>query len=142
MINDISGKIVIQFRDVNNNVINGDFDDIPKNAIIANVFYEYYSISRFSNKSYLQGSYKVIIGHPIYEKDTCVTSDDFCEEIKNEQPMLVVGTVMDTDYYIVPRSQDIVVSNMNDFINVIQEIGVNFLENLDKIDSNLRKLKK
>ncbi len=142
MINDISGKIVIQFRDVNNNVINGDFDDIPKNAIIANVFYEYYSISRFSNKSYLQGSYKVIIGHPIYETDTCVTSDDFCEEIKNEQPMLVVGTVMDTDYYIVPRSQDIVVSNMNDFINVIQEIGVNFLENLDKIDSNLRKLKK
>lgn len=142
MINDISGKIVIQFRDVNNNVINGDFDDIPKNAIIANVFYEYYSISRFSNKSYLQGSYKVIIGHPIYETDTCVTSDDFCEEIKNEQPMLVVGTVMDTDYYIVPRSQDIVVSNMNDFINVIQEIGVKFLENLDKIDSNLRKLKK
>lgn len=142
MINDISGKIVIQFRDVNNNVINGDFDDIPKNAIIANVFYEYYSISRFSNKSYLQGSYKAIIGHPIYETDTCVTSDDFCEEIKNEQPMLVVGTVMDTDYYIVPRSQDIVVSNMNDFINVIQEIGVNFLENLDKIDSNLRKLKK
>lgn len=142
MINDISGKIVIQFRDVNNNVINGDFDDIPKNAIITNVFYEYYSISRFSNKSYLQGSYKVIIGHPIYETDTCVTSDDFCEEIKNEQPMLVVGTVMDTDYYIVPRSQDIVVSNMNDFINVIQEIGVKFLENLDKIDSNLRKLKK
>lgn len=137
MIQDRNGRICVEYRNINNEVLMGSFDEIPFNTIVARINYEYNELSNFN-----KGSYKVILGNPVYEIYDVVKSNTSMEKsYEREEIMIVVGRVQGLDYFIVPSEQDIVVSSREELVSTIEEIGAKFLENLDIIDINVKKLR-
>lgn len=134
MIQDRNGRICVEYRDINNKIIMGNFDEIPSNAIEARINYEYNELS------FNKGSYKIILGNPVYETFDVVKTNNINMLYESEKVMLVVGRVQGLDYFIVPSGQDIIVSSREELVNTIEKIAGEFLENLDLIDYRIKKL--
>lgn len=139
MMKDRNGYISIEFKDVHNCRLDGDFTLIPKDAIMTTITETIIIIDELENLNRTASSYRVILGKPIYRTDEIISANDIMKpNFPNELPIMVVGEIHGKAYYVFSGEKDKVVSTREEFINTINEIGAEFLEKLDNSDASLR----
>ena len=127
MIKDRNYFMAIEFKDVHNIHLDGDFDLIPREAIIAIISETSIVVDGMGNFNRTISSYRVMIGNPVYKSDEVVLANAVTKpSYDNELPIMI------------PRGKDIVVGTRDEFISTINRIGAEFLEKLDNADASLR----
>ena len=131
--------IAIEFKDVHNMHLDGDFNLIPREAIIAIISETAIVVDEMGNLNRTINSYRLIVGKPIYKCDEVVLANAVTMPgYANELPILIVGQMHNNNYLAFPRKKDIVVGTRDEFISTINRIGAEFLEKLDNADASLR----
>jgi len=139
MIKDRNYFMAIEFKDVHNIHLDGDFDLIPREAIIAIISETSIVVDGMGNFNRTISSYRVMIGNPVYKSDEVVLANAVTMPgYANELPIMIVGQMHDNNYFAFPREKDIVVGTRDEFISTINRIGAEFLEKLDNADASLR----
>ena len=137
MIEDKNGKITIEYKDVYNFPLRGDFETIPKGIIMAIITETLYNEETLNTTTY-----RIILGNPIYKTDDVVIANNITNINTLEKPVIVVGNSCHLDYFAFPKENDIIVTTSEEMTKTIQEIGAKFLEKLDAVDDAKKILSK
>lgn len=124
MILDENGMLNIEFKDVFNLTLNGDFEDIPRNAVVAKITENIFSLNTTK-------TFRVILGTPIYSNDNEFLLNNNAPDYETKKPILAIGKSQNVNYIVLYTDKDYVVSNREEFIQVLEELGAEFLEKLD-----------
>lgn len=142
MILDRNGMINVIYRDCNGKIINGDFDYIPLNAIIANITQKVCYVDELGEYQDSTREYRIILGNPIYKIDDFTLNSEFDYSNKfGGKPIIVSGKIQDTPYIILPRESDKIASTREEFVNALYGVSGEFLEIIDDIDNFSRVFK-